>query len=51
MAIPGFDPDSLRTTAADQKRFGALPEFWRITVPDDGTPVLPPNKRPYLGPR
>lgn len=49
--IDGFDEESLRATEADCRRFGECPSFWRIEVPDDGSPVLPPHERPYLGPR
>jgi len=51
MSVPGFDPDTLQQTAADRNRFGPSPEFWRITVPDDGLPVGYPRKRPYRGQR
>jgi hypothetical protein len=51
MAIPDFDPLTLEGTEADRRRFGELPEFWKIEVPDDGTPVRYPNKRPYRGRR
>jgi hypothetical protein len=49
--IPGFDPESIQATEADRARFGPDPAFWLIEVPDDGSPVVPPRKRPYDGPR
>lgn len=50
-AVPGFDPETLQQTAADRRRFGPDPEFWRIELPMAAEPARYPNVRPYRGPR